>query len=438
MSKATEEREAAIAAFQQADALVKGKDEGPSAEDQTRFDELFAEGTTHMESFRQLAGQEGKVLTVRETLAQITGGVRGGDIPGFNVIARGPVKPRSYGDSFVNSDSYKALLSAGVLNSDSSARGFADTKRVMMKAAATDVINTGSGQGGTALVTPQYLPGIVPLPQRPLTIDDLFSHETTESDTLSYARQTSFDNGAAPVAQASSLTTGAKPQSAIGWQRVTSPIESIAAWMAATRRQLADAGQTRSLIDNQLQLMLDLTIEDQELNGNGSSPNIRGLLNTSGVQTLDLTGVSHGAGTHVNIDGLRDAIRLVKTGPAFATPDGVVMHPFDSAALDEAKDNQGRYLGQGPFGTALDTIWRLPRVESLAVSQGNVIVGAFKQGATVFVREEVAIYTSDSHSDFFIRNLIAVLAEERLGLAVFFPAAFVYVALGATNGWTGA
>lgn len=436
-ASAAAEREAAIADFQAADELVSG-DDGPSPENKDRFDALFTSGKAHMEAYRQLSATEGNVKTTRQMLGELTQQIRGGDPVPFVPIAKGNLRPKSAGDLFNESDEMTALRESGKLANDFSRAPIGESGRVKIGAAATDVINTGSGQGGTALVTPQYLPGILPLPQRPLTIRNLFSQDTTQSDTLSYARQTSLDNAAAPVAQATSLTTGLKPQSSIGWQRVTTPIESIATWMAATRRQLADAGQTRSLIDNQLSLMLDLAEEDQLLNGNGSSPNIRGLLQTSGVQTLDLTGVAHGAGTHVNIDGIRDAIRLVKTGPAFATPDGIAMHPFDSAALDEAKDNQGRYLGQGPFGQALDTIWRLPRVESLALSQGHAIVGAFKQGATIFQREEDAIYTSDSHSDFFIRNLIAVLIEERLGLAVFFPPAFCYVTFGATNGWTGA
>ena len=97
------------------------------------------------------------------------------------------------------------------------------------------------------------------------------------------------------------------------------------------------------------------------------------------------------------------------------------MNPTDAAKLDETKDTQARYLGQGPFNPAQDTIWRLPRVESLAITAGTALVGAFKQGATVFQREDVVILTADQHSDFFIRNLVAVLAEERLGLAVFFP-----------------
>lgn len=435
MGKAAALREEAIAKFQAADALIVGED-GPKAEDQQQFDALFGEGTTLMEQHRKALAAEGKVQSVRETLADVGGAVRGqGPIP-FTTIA-GPSghaerRPATMGGQFVDSKQYADVLESGALGSNDQSFKSAPFRPM---GAATDVINSGTAPGGGALVTPQYLPGVIPLPQRPMTVRDLFSNDTTQSDTLSYARQTSFDTAAAPVAQATSLATGLKPQSAIGWTRVTTPIEAIATWMAATRRQLADAGQTRSLIDNQLTLMLKLVEEDQLLNGNGTSPNLRGLLATSGVQTLVLTAVA--AAPFINIDGIRDAIRLVRTGAAFAQPNGIVMNPIDAAKLDEAKDTQARYLGQGPFSPFQDSIWRLPRIESLAITAGTALVGAFRQGATVFEREGIVILTADQHSDFFIRNLVAVLAEERLGLAVFFPAAFCLVTFKAT-GWANA
>jgi hypothetical protein len=49
--------------------------------------------------------------------------------------------------------------------------------------------------------------------------------------------------------------------------------------------------------------------------------------------------------------------------------------------------------------------------------------------AAVWDRMQAALYTTDSHSDFFIRNILVILAEERLALTVFRPAAFVEVTL---------
>lgn len=426
MSQATQLREQAAAKFKEANDLYEGKKDKNGdldAENTKSFDSLLAEAKKLDEQFVAAAKGEEKIGGLKERLAFYHEKATGQPLPfgekGVQII---PSSMKSNGQQFIESPEYKALVDSGSLSSDNAA--FKSNPFKTERKAATDVIYSQAGPGG-ALVLPQYLPGILPLPQRPLTIRDLFSQDTTDTDTLSYAAQSAFDNAAAPVAQATSLATGVKPQSSIAWQRRTTPIEAIATWMAATRRQLMDAGQTRSLIDNQLNLMLKIVEEDQLVNGNGTSPNLRGILNTTGVQTLDISGA--GAVKFQNIDAIRDAIRLVMTGIARANPDFVVMNPVDVAILDEQKDTQSRYLGNGPFSSGPMMLWRRPLVESEAILSGRALVGAFKAGATVFQREGVAIFASDSHSDFFIRNLVAVLAEERLGLAVYFPAAFCYV-----------
>ncbi len=72
-------------------------------------------------------------------------------------------------------------------------------------------------------------------------------------------------------------------------------------------------------------------------------------------------------------------------------------------------------------------------MESEAITAGTVLVGAF-QAATVLERMPITVYTTDSHSDWFTRNIIAVLFEERLGFPIFYPAAFVKITL---NLWAG-
>jgi len=45
----------------------------------------------------------------------------------------------------------------------------------------------------------------------------------------------------------------------------------------------------------------------------------------------------------------------------------------------------------------------------------------------LYDREEATIRVSEQHSDFFVRNAIVVLAEQRLALAVKRPESFVKV-----------
>lgn len=421
--KATALREQAAAKFKEAKDLVgeKAIDE-LTDEVQNKFGSIMSEAKKLDEEFTKVLGQEGETEKLKDRMEYYHGKATGKDGLPFQVVTTNPLSQKSVGQQFIESSEWKGLVDGGALKSDNAQFKTQPFKSEMK--AATDVIYSQAGPGG-ALITPQYLPGILPLPQKPLLIRDVFSQDTTETDTLSYAAQSAFDNAAAPVAQATSLATGAKPQSSITWVRRTTPIEAIATWMAATRRQLMDAGQTRSLIDNQLMLMLRIVEEDQLLNGNGTSPNLRGLLQTAGVQTLDISGA--GAAKFQNFDALRDAIRLIQTGIARANPDFIAINPIDAATIDEQKDDQHRYIGNGPFGLGPNMLWNRPRIESESIPSGKALVGAGKVGATVFQREAIAIFASDSHADFFIRNLVAVLGEERLGLAVFFPAAFCYV-----------
>jgi HK97 family phage major capsid protein len=430
VSKSVTLREEAIAAFKAADALVVD-DSGPKAEDKERFDAFMAEGTEKMNAFRQAAADEGQVITLRDTLASVAGAVRGsGPVPFSRIQVPGPGAGQTLGAAFVASKEYADLVASGNLQSDRSS--FRSTP---FQAAATDVIHSTPSTGpGSALVTPEYLPGIVPLPQRDLTVRALFGAGTTQSDTITYAQQNAFDkaSGSLAVKQSTSPTDagGLKKQSSIAWERLTSPVETIATWMAATRNQLADAGQIRALIDNALRLMLGLEEEDQLLNGNGTSPNLSGIYDQA-IQTSDVTGLTSDG--EPNIDGIRNAARLVKVGLSRLTADAIVMNPTDSMYLDLTVDGESRYRVGDPFSQAVGAgprpIWGLRRVESEAIAEGHALIGAFNAGATVLERQGITILTADQHADFFVRNLVVVLAEERLGFPVYFPSAFVDLTL---------
>lgn len=457
--KSEEVREQAAAKFKEANDLLEEacKTAGVTveqlrdsegdipADDLEKFDALMAEGRKIHAEFEKAAKNEGRWKGIKDAMDFYHGKATGGPVPWNQVSVQTLERPKSLGEEFVGSDAYKGLVDSGTLQSEQSkfrtdgvrvldalrkraADGNEDAKAALK--AATDVLHTEAGGPGAGIVTPQYLAGILAFQQRPLVVRELFSQAPATSDSISYAAQTAFDNAAAAVAQATSPSTGAKPQSSIAWERRTAVIETIATWMAATRQQLQDAGQTQSLIDSQGRLMLQLEEEDQLLNGNGTSPNLDGLLNVTGVQTLNVAV----AGLD-NLGAIRRAKRLVATGLSRFRPDAVVMNPIDSEQFDLMQDLNGQYRGGNPVGnfTFDQPLWGLRRVESEGLPAGRVIVGAFRAGATVFERMPITVYTTDSHGDYFVRNLIAILFEERLGFPVYFPSAFVDITLNQTD-----
>jgi HK97 family phage major capsid protein len=277
-------------------------------------------------------------------------------------------------------------------------------------------LTTQAGSGG-GLVIPQYLPGILPILFRPLTIRALLASGTTESPLIVYMVETTFTNAAAAVSEGSS-----KPESALVFNQVQEAVSKIAHFLPVTEEMLEDVAQIRDYIDTRLVTGLDLVEEDQLLNGNGTAPNLTGLMNRVGVQTTAV-----GVAPDTAQDAIYRAIIQVYTS-AWVMPTGIVMNPTNWEKIALAKDTLGRYLGSGPFAPAVSqTLWGLPVAVTPAIAAGTALIGAYGSQAQVFARGGTRVEASNSHQDFFIKNLVAIRAERRLALAVYRPASFIKV-----------
>lgn len=104
-----------------------------------------------------------------------------------------------------------------------------------------------------------------------------------------------------------------------------------------------------------------------------------------------------------------------------------LIHPTDLENLDLLQDNEGRYYFGGPSGSGTaQPLWNLPVVETEAVPVGTAYCGDFRK-AVLWDREQATIQVTDSHLDFFVRNLVAILAEMRAAFGVLQPSAFVEI-----------
>lgn len=278
---------------------------------------------------------------------------------------------------------------------------------------------------------------------RPLSILDVITRGQTGSDAVEYARVVSVTNNAAPVAEATSAgllasteaggvtdaAGGLKPESAIVTERITTAVKTIAHWIPATKRALSDAAQIRTLIDNFLRYGLNEELEDQIINGDGTGENFTGILNTTGVQSQAWVNFTGTAADELNLlVTLRKAKTKARTIGRVA-PNAVALNPDDVERLDLTQDNNGNFYFGGPAASGeIQRVWRVPVVEAEAVPAGVGIMGDWRQ-AVLWDREEASIAVTDSHADFFIRNLIAILAELRAAFGVLRPAAFVEVDL---------
>lgn len=282
-------------------------------------------------------------------------------------------------------------------------------------------ITSASASGtsaGTALV-PVDRQGFVQLPNRPMTIRDLLMPGRTNSATIEYPKESGFTNNAATVAE---NPANPKPQSDITYTLVNTSVRTIAHFIMASRQILADAPQLESQIDGRLRYGYAYAEELQLLLGDGTGTNLLGLMPQATPYNAAATGLAEPAGV-TRIDRLR--IAYLQATLALYPSTGTVLNPADWAAIEMTKDTQGRYIFANPTGVAGPVLWGKPVVESLAMTQNAFLAGAFRMAAQIFDREDITVQISTEDRDNFVKNMVTILAEGRLALAVYRPAALI-------------
>jgi HK97 family phage major capsid protein len=212
-------------------------------------------------------------------------------------------------------------------------------------------------------------------------------------------------------------------------------ISKIATVIDVPDEVLEDLEQARSYIDGRLTLFVQMEEEDQLLNGSGVAPNLLGLNATSGTQTktVALTAAADVL-LRANLDALYEAITLVRV-VGMLEPDGVAIHPNDYQKFRLGKDGNNQYYGGGPFmgpygqGSMVNDapLWGLRTVVTSAVTEGVAWLGAFATGGTVFRKGGITVDATNSDGSKFLSNITTIRAEERVGLAILRPSAFVKV-----------
>jgi HK97 family phage major capsid protein len=435
MSKLKMLQDAARAAAKSAtDIAAKADAEGRSLTDAERsdYDAAMAKGRDLLGQIKTAKADE-EILAGAKALAEEIGGPAADDVEAQKDAAGSLQRVKNLGLEVINSQQFKSAMApyAG-RESGVPERAKFSTDPISIKSLFVGGSTTSAG----AFVTPEQTGIIEMLGRRPLTIRDFISVRRTGSDTVEYVVQTSHTNAAAPVAEATTAaaptapgTAGAlvqaagggyKPEGAWAFQRKTATVKTIAEWVPATKRALADAAQLEGLINDELRKDIAETEETQILTGNGTGENLTGILSTSGIQTQAFD-------TDIFVS-TRKALTKART-VGRVVPNAIALNPVDVEKVDLARETgTGRFISGGPFALGPRTLWGTPILETEGVSAGTALVGDFSK-AVLWDREQTSISITDSHADFFIRNLVAILAEERVAFGVTRPTAFVSTAV---------
>lgn len=277
----------------------------------------------------------------------------------------------------------------------------------------TSATTAAPGSAG-ALTTPQRQAGIIAPPNQMLHIRDLIASGTTNSNSIEYIRETGFTNNAA----AQSAEGALKAKSDIQFADETSAVRTIAHYIKASRQILDDAAQLESYIGGRLMYGLKLVEDRQLLNGDGLTGNLKGIV-PQATAFADAASLAD----YTVMDQLR--LAMLQAVLAEYPASGHVLNPIDWAIMELSKDKEGRYIIGQPQGTTNPTMWGLPVVSTQAMGVGKFLTGAFNMGAQVFDRQQASIAIATENEDDFVKNMITILCEERLALAVYRPEAFI-------------
>ena len=416
------------------------RDELMSGEDQENIKNRLEEIKNLKQAVQDEAEAKGQMADAKQFLKSLGGAKddeRESIVPTFT--AEGlpmETQGKTFGELFVESPAYGEFVGQFAKNGIiPNAVKNIQSKPFQLDAKAL-ITGSSSTSGGAFVMNDRFGPVTDLVGERELTVRDLVTKGSTDSDTVEYVRVTSKTNSAAPTAEATSAaaptqdgTTGPlvldagggyKPESALALEVVSTTVKTIAHWIPITKRAASDAGQVRTLVDNFLRYGLNEELEDQILNGGGTGENFTGIMSSSPLTVGS-------AGT--DLDAIVAAIAAIRT-TGRRRPTGLVIHPNDwySAGFLLAKDTAGNYLVGDPRASIdqLNQLWGLNVVVTEAQTENTALVGDFRQ-AVLWEREGVDVLVSDQHADFFTRNLLAILAEMRAAFGVLDDDAFCTV-----------
>lgn len=254
---------------------------------------------------------------------------------------------------------------------------------------------------------------LVEIAQPPLDVLELVPATTTTQIAVVYMEETLFTNTAAEVAEA-----GAYPEAALGLTEKSSPVRKIAVFLPMTDEQMEDIAYARSYVNSRLPLMVRQRLNRQILAGDGTAPNLRGLLNTAGI-------LNQAKGTDPLPDAIFKAMTRIRV-TAQSTPNVVAINPIDWQGVRLMRTTDGIYIWGSPSEAGPARIWGTAVAESQTLAEGTSLVGDFSQ-LELAVKRGMDVQVSNSHEDYFTHGKQAVRADMRAALVVYRPQAFATV-----------
>ena len=274
----------------------------------------------------------------------------------------------------------------------------------------TTITSSTVGSSTPGILVSQRVPGIVSPGIRRIRVRDLIERFPTSSNAVEFVKENVYTNAASPSNEGS-----AAPESALTFTIDYENVRRLTHFVPASRIVLDDFVQLQNYLNGRLFDGLRDVEDNQILSGDGTGANL------SGISTeADAYGTTRTQSGDTRIDILNHCIAQLEEDNM--TPTGIIMNPQDWRNIEVIKTdegtstNKGAYLMGGPRGQSDPFVWGLPVATSNGVGVGTFFVGAFKGYVELYDRMDAVVTISTEYDDYFVKGMVAVMAEERVAL----------------------
>lgn len=319
-------------------------------------------------------------------------------------------KSEVFGDALNKSESYKAMREGSRNNA-----GFELKADVLI---SSDFSGASSSRDATGV---QRVEGIKRDPAQITNMMGLIPVGSTDSNVIRYVKESAYTDNASAVAEGSAPT-----DSEFTLTASDAVVQKMTAVMTISQEMLDDTPALSSYLSQRIPAKINELIDDQLLEGNGTTPNIQGLAVSGGGTVFAAGGFANAIESAQELDVLYVAMNQLALSNYVAN--GIVLNPTDFHKIVLLKDTTNEYL-RGNSVISSDGFFRIngvPVYMNNKLTAGNFLVGDFNQGSQVWQREGLRVDFGYEDSDNFSKYLVSVRGIARIAHSIYLSKSFVY------------
>lgn len=216
-------------------------------------------------------------------------------------------------------------------------------------------------------------PEINRTPVRSVFMEQIADTVPIDADYASWVEVVGSTGAPATTAELATI-----PQKDYEFQEYRQPVEKIAVINKHSVELLKHGPELVAAIRSMLQEDLNIVVDGQLLAGNGTAPNLQGVLGVATVLNAGAIGAQRVADANL-FDVLRIAgTKIASAGNGKYIPNYVVLNPVDTEKFDLTKNSEGDYIMPPFYDAAGRRVSGARIIENTAITAGTFLMGDFR------------------------------------------------------------